>query len=120
MDCGTAVNPNLITQQMQSAIVFGLTAALYGEITVEKGRVQQSNSHNLRALRIFACPAISVEVMPSSAHPEGVGEPGTPLIAPAVANAAFCIDSTAPAQPTTAIGLSHGVQQLQWPQRMKP
>ena len=73
------------------AIVFGLSAALHGGITLDKGRVQQSNFHDQPVLRIDACPAIEVALMPSSAHPEGAGEPGVPPIAPAVANAVFAL-----------------------------
>ena len=91
IDCGTAVNPNGIAQQMESAIVFGLTAALYGEITLDKGQVQQTNFHQQRLLRGSECPAIETEIIASSAPPEGVGEPGTPPIAPAVANALFAL-----------------------------
>jgi isoquinoline 1-oxidoreductase beta subunit len=91
IDCGTAVNPGLIRQQMESGIVFGLSAALYGHIDIENGRVRQSNFHDARALRIDACPAISTDIIASTAHPEGVGEPGTPPIAPAVANALFAL-----------------------------
>ncbi len=89
IDCGTPVNPNLIAQQLESAVVFGLSAALYGAVTVEGGQVQQSNFHDLPALRMGACPEIEAHIMPSTAHPEGVGEPGLPPIAPAVANAVF-------------------------------
>ena len=91
IDCGTPVNPNLIRQQLESAVVFGLSAALYGTLTIERGRVQQSNFHDVPALRIDACPAIETDIIASSAHPEGVGEPGTPPIAPAVANAIFVL-----------------------------
>ncbi len=91
VDCGTPINPNHIAQQMESAVVFGLSAALYGQITIEKGRVQQSNFHDYPSLRIDACPVIQTHVMPSTAHPEGVGEPGLPPIAPAVANALFAL-----------------------------
>jgi isoquinoline 1-oxidoreductase beta subunit len=91
IDCGLAVNPNLIKQQMESGIVFGLSAALYGDISIAKGQVQQSNFHDYRVLRIDECPAIETEIIASSAHPEGVGEPGTPPIAPAVANALFAL-----------------------------
>jgi isoquinoline 1-oxidoreductase subunit beta len=87
VDCGTPVNPNLIAQQMESGIVFGLGAALYGDITIDKGRVVQSNFHDYPSLRLDACPQIEVHIVPSTAHPEGIGEPGTPPIAPAVANA---------------------------------
>jgi len=91
IDCGTPVNPNLIRQQMESAVIFGLSAALYSEIHVVNGQVQQSNFHDYPVLRIPECPIIETEIMPSQAHPEGVGEPGTPPIAPAVANALFAL-----------------------------
>ena len=90
-DCGTVVNPAGVAQQMEGAIVFGLSAALHGGITLDKGRVQQSNFHDQPVLRIDACPAIEVALMPSSEHPEGAGEPGVPPIAPAVANAVFAL-----------------------------
>ncbi len=91
VDCGTPVNPKLIRQQAESGIVFGLTAALYGQVTVEKGRVLQSNFHDLPLLRMADCPRIECEVMPSTETPEGMGEPATPPIAPAVANALFAL-----------------------------
>jgi isoquinoline 1-oxidoreductase subunit beta len=91
IDCGTAVNPNLVRQQMESAIVFGLSAALHGGISIDKGRVQQSNFHDQPVLRMAACPVVETVIMPSTVHPEGVGEPGTPPIAPAVANAVFAL-----------------------------
>ena len=91
IDCGTPVNPNLIRQQLESAIVFGLSAALYGQITVDKGQVQQSNFHDQAVLRIDACPVIVTDIIASTAVPQGVGEPGTPPIAPAVANAVFAL-----------------------------
>lgn len=91
IDCGTPVNPNLIRQQMESAVIFGLSAALYGDVTIVNGQVQQSNFHDYPVLRIDACPVIETEIMPSQAPPEGVGEPGTPPIAPAVANALFAL-----------------------------
>ena len=91
IDCGTAVNPNGIRQQMESAIVFGLTAALHGEITLENGQVQQTNFHQQALLRFADCPVIQTEIIASTEPPEGVGEPGTPPIAPAVANAVFAL-----------------------------
>lgn len=91
IDCGTAVNPGLIRQQMESAIVFGLSAALHGGVTVEQGRVKQSNFHDQPLLRIDACPQIETDIIASGEPPEGVGEPGTPPIAPAVANALFVL-----------------------------
>jgi len=91
IDCGTAVNPAGVVQQMESGIVFGLSAALYGQITLDKGRVLQTNFHDQPVLRLDACPAIEVIVMPSAAPPQGVGEPGVPPIAPAMANAIFAL-----------------------------
>ncbi|KNZ34562.1 MAG: acylaldehyde oxidase [Methylibium sp. NZG] len=91
IDCGLAVNPGLIRQQMESGIVFGLGAALYGRIDIAGGQVQQSNYHDVPMLRFDECPVIETHIMPSTAHPEGVGEPGTPPIAPAVANALFAL-----------------------------
>ncbi len=91
IDCGTAVNPSGIAQQMDSGVVFGLTAALYGEITLDKGQVQQSNFHQQPLLRGADCPLIETHIIASTEPPEGVGEPGTPPIAPAVANALFTL-----------------------------
>jgi isoquinoline 1-oxidoreductase beta subunit len=87
--CGLAVNPLNVENQIQSSIAFGLTAALYGEITLEEGRVQQSNFHDYRLLRLQDMPALEVYIVPSEEPPTGVGEPGVPPIAPAVANAVF-------------------------------
>ncbi len=76
---------------MESAIVYGLSAALRGEITVANGQVQQSNFHDYAPLRIDECPEIETEIIASEERPGGVGEPGTPPIAPAVANAVFAL-----------------------------
>jgi isoquinoline 1-oxidoreductase beta subunit len=89
IDCGMHVNPSTIEAQMQSGIVFGLTAALKGAITIENGRVTQSNFHDYQMLRIAEMPVVEVHIMPSNEAPGGVGEPGTPPIAPAVCNAIF-------------------------------
>ena len=89
IDCGMVVNPDTIVAQMESGIVFGLTAALKGEITIQGGRVVQSNFHDYPLLRLDEMPEIEVHIVKSSEHPGGVGEPGTPPIAPAVANAVF-------------------------------
>ncbi|MDL1862214.1 xanthine dehydrogenase family protein molybdopterin-binding subunit, partial [Betaproteobacteria bacterium PRO7] len=89
IDCGTAVNPLGVEAQVQSAMVFGLSAALYGKITLKNGEVEQTNFHQYPVLRIDEMPEISVHIVPSNAPPTGVGEPGTPPIAPAVANAVF-------------------------------
>ena len=91
VDCGTPVNPNHIAQQMEGAVVYGLSAALYGQITLDKGRVVQSNFHDYPALRMNACPVIETHIVPSAEHPEGVGEPGTPPVAPALASALFAL-----------------------------
>ena len=87
IDCGTAVNPLTIEAQVQSAMVFGLSAALYGKITLADGRVEQGNFTDYPVLRFDEMPQMSVHIVPSAAAPTGVGEPGTPPIAPAVANA---------------------------------
>ncbi len=89
VDCGQAVNPAGIEQQIQSGIVFGLSAALKGAITIDKGRVQQDNFHQYDVLRIDEMPVVEVHLVPSQAAPGGIGEASTPGIAPAVANAIF-------------------------------
>jgi isoquinoline 1-oxidoreductase beta subunit len=89
IDCGRYVNPETIEAQMQSGVVFGLTAALKGAITIDKGRVQQSNFHDYEMLRIDEMPVVEVHIVPSQEPSGGVGEPGTPPIAPAVVNAIF-------------------------------
>ncbi len=89
IDCGLAVNPEGVRQQVESAIAFGLSAALHDEITLRDGRVQQSNFHDYRTLRLPEMPEIEVVILQGGSHPEGVGEPGTPPIAPAVANAVY-------------------------------
>lgn len=87
IDCGVAVMPDMVRAQMESGIIFGLSAALYGEISLSEGVVDQNNFHDYRPLRIDECPQIEVHILPSAHPPSGVGEPGTPPIAPAVANA---------------------------------
>ena len=89
IDCGLAVNPEGVRLQVESAIALGLSAALNDEITLRDGRVQQSNFHNYRTLRLTEMPMVDVVILQGGEHPEGVGEPGTPPIAPAVANAVF-------------------------------
>ena len=85
------VNPNLIRQQMESAIVFGLSTALQDEITLVNGQVQQKNFTDFPVVRIDDCPVIDTDIMPSQMHPQGVGEAGVPPVAPAVANAVFTL-----------------------------
>ena len=89
VDCGRTVNPDTVKAQLEGGIIFGLTAALKTEITLEKGRVQQRNFNDYPMLRMFESPAIEVYIVPSAEHPTGVGEPGVPPVAPAVANAIF-------------------------------
>jgi isoquinoline 1-oxidoreductase subunit beta len=87
IDCGVAVNPEAVRAQMESGISFGLGAALYSELTFKDGRVQQSNFHDYRVLRLDEMPVVEVHIVPSTEKMGGVGEPGVPPIAPAVANA---------------------------------
>jgi isoquinoline 1-oxidoreductase subunit beta len=87
VDCGIAVNPDIIRAQMEGGIGFGLSAALHGAITLKDGIVEQTNFHQYPPLRINEMPAVEVHIVPSTENPTGVGEPGTPVIAPAVANA---------------------------------
>jgi len=87
VDCGIAVNPDVIRAQMEGGIGFGLSAALYGKITLANGAIEQSNFHDYPMLRFTEMPRIEVHIVPSAEKPTGVGEPGTPVIAPALANA---------------------------------
>jgi isoquinoline 1-oxidoreductase subunit beta len=89
VDCGTVVNPDTVEAQVQGAIIFGITAALYGEITLKGGRVEQGNFDTYQMLRINEAPVIEVHIVQSSEPPGGMGEPGTSAIVPAVANAIF-------------------------------
>jgi isoquinoline 1-oxidoreductase beta subunit len=85
VDCGVAVNPNVVRAQMEGGIGYGLGAILYDEVVLEDGKPQQTNFHNYRSLRIDEMPEVEVQVLESDADPTGVGEPGTPPIGPAVA-----------------------------------
>jgi isoquinoline 1-oxidoreductase subunit beta len=89
VDCSTVVNPDTVKAQMESGIIFGITAALFGEITLKDGRVEQSNFHNYRVLRINEAPVIDAYLVKSTEAPGGIGEPGTSAVFPAVANAIF-------------------------------
>ena len=89
VDCGSVVNPGIVKRQMESAIVFGLSAALYGEITFKDGKVEQSNFHDYPVLRMNQMPKVEVHIVSSTEAPGGVGEPGLPPLAPAVANAVY-------------------------------
>jgi isoquinoline 1-oxidoreductase beta subunit len=88
-DLGRMVNPDTVEAQIQSSIVFGLTAALFGEITVDKGRIQETNFDRYRLMRMNEAPVIDITLVQSSEKPGGIGEPATALIGPAVANAVF-------------------------------
>jgi isoquinoline 1-oxidoreductase beta subunit len=92
LDCGVAVNPNIIAMQMESGIGYGLSAALTGAVTLKDGKVEQGNFDDYPVLRINEMPAVEVHIVPSQAKPSGVGEPGTPVIAPALANALASLD----------------------------
>jgi len=102
VDCGVAVNPNIIAMQMESGIGFGLSAALSGAITLKDGIVEQSNFHDYPVLRMNQMPKIEVFIVPSKEKPTGVGEPGTPVIAPALANAILALQG----KPVRALPMS--------------
>jgi isoquinoline 1-oxidoreductase beta subunit len=89
VDCGTVVNPDTVQAQIQSAVVFGITAALYGEITLKDGRVEQTNFDTYQILRMNEAPNVEVHIVQSQELPGGMGEAGTSAIVPAVANAIF-------------------------------
>jgi isoquinoline 1-oxidoreductase subunit beta len=89
IDCGVPVNPDGIAQQLEGSVIFGLSAALYGEISIEKAAVQQSNFHDYPLLRNVEAPQVHTVILPSTQVPGGVGEPAVPLVAPALANAVF-------------------------------
>ena len=88
VDCGVAINPNIIRAQMEGGIGYGLGAVLFDEVTLGKGgKIMQSNFHDYRSIRINEMPDVEVEIIASTAAPSGVGEPGVPPVGPAVANA---------------------------------
>jgi len=89
LDCGGVVNPDIVEAQIEGAVIFGLTAALYGEITIENGRVRQSNFHDYPLITMIDAPLVKTTIIKSDARPSGVGEIGVPPIAPAVTNAIF-------------------------------
>jgi isoquinoline 1-oxidoreductase/isoquinoline 1-oxidoreductase beta subunit len=87
IDCGRVINPNIVRAQVESAVIFGLTAALKSKINFDKGRVVEGNFNEYQLLRMYESPEIETHILPSEEPPTGVGEPGVPPIAPAVANA---------------------------------
>jgi isoquinoline 1-oxidoreductase beta subunit len=99
IDCGIAVSPDQIAAQMEGGTCFGLAAALSGGITLKDGVVQQRNFDTYRVLRMNEAPVVETYIVPSTAKPTGVGEPGVPVIAPAVANALLTLTG----KPTTSL-----------------
>jgi len=95
VDTGIAVNPDTIVAQLEGGLIFGLTAALYGEITIDKGRVRQSNFHDYRMLRIDQTPKIEVHVIKSGEAPGGIGETGVTAGPPALRNAIYAATGVA-------------------------
>ncbi|WP_228301014.1 xanthine dehydrogenase family protein molybdopterin-binding subunit [Marinobacter lipolyticus] len=91
VDCGQVVNPAIVRDQIEGGIIFGLTAALHGEITLENGAVQQSNFHDYALMRNYELPSVEVDVVDSTEPPTGVGEPGVPPVLPALGNALFAL-----------------------------
>jgi len=104
IDCGTAISPDQIAAQMEGGTCFGLSAALFGAVTLKDGHVEQSNFDAYRVLRNSEAPTVETYIVPSAAAPSGVGEPGTPVIAPAVANALLAMSG----KPTTALPFVRG------------
>jgi len=106
VDCGIAINPDIVRAQMEGGVGFGLGAALHGAITLKDGVVEQSNFHDYKVLRFAEMPKVEVHIVPSMDPPKGVGEPGVPPIAPAVANAVFAATGrrirSLPILPTTS------------------
>jgi isoquinoline 1-oxidoreductase subunit beta len=110
VDCGAVVNPDTVEAQIQSAVMFGITAALYGEITLKNGRVAQTNFDSYQILRVDEAPVVEVHIVRNNEPPGGMGEAGTSAIVPAVANAIFAatgkrlrkmpVDTNALKQPT--------------------
>jgi isoquinoline 1-oxidoreductase subunit beta len=95
VDTGIAVNPDTVVAQLQAGLIFGLTAALYGEITIDRGRIQQSNFNNYRMLRIDQAPKIEVHVIKSGEAPGGIGETGATAGPPALRNAVYAATGVA-------------------------
>jgi isoquinoline 1-oxidoreductase subunit beta len=89
VDCGVMVNPDTVRAQMESGIIFGLSAVLYGEITLKDGRIEQSNFNDYRVLRINETPQLEVHLVKSAEAPGGIGEPGTSCLMPALTNAVY-------------------------------
>ncbi|HQN50085.1 MAG TPA: molybdopterin-dependent oxidoreductase, partial [Phenylobacterium sp.] len=95
VDCGVAIAPDQIASQMEGGICYGLSAALFGKVTLKDGVVEQTNFDTYRVLRNSEAPTVETYIVPSGNAPSGVGEPGTPVIAPAVANAILALNGQA-------------------------
>jgi isoquinoline 1-oxidoreductase beta subunit len=91
VDCGQVINPGIIRQQMEGGVVFALSAALYGQITLRNGRIEQGNFDDYRVVRIGEMPQVDVAIVQSDERPTGVGETAVPPLAPAIANALFAL-----------------------------
>jgi isoquinoline 1-oxidoreductase beta subunit len=91
IDCGTVINPNTVAQQMESSVVFGLSAALYGRIDIKAGEVQQNNFPSYPMVQLAQAPFVQTWMVSSTRAPSGVGEPGLPPLAPALGNALFAL-----------------------------
>lgn len=102
VDCGVAVNPNIVAMQMESGIAYGLSAAEMGAITIKDGQVEQSNFHQYLPLRMNQMPPVEVHIVRSTEKPTGVGEPGVPPIIPALCNAVRALTG----QPQRSLPLS--------------
>jgi isoquinoline 1-oxidoreductase beta subunit len=89
VDCGSVVNPDTVVAQVQGAVIFGISAVLFGEVTLKDGRIEQSNFNTYRVLRMNEAPTIEVHIVRNTEPPGGMGEPGTSAIVPAVTNAIF-------------------------------
>lgn len=94
LDCGVVVNPDTVQAQVQSAVIFGISGALYGDVTFKDGRVEQTNFHDYRVLRMHETPVIETYIVSSSEAPGGMGEPGTSALMPALANAVYAATGT--------------------------
>jgi isoquinoline 1-oxidoreductase beta subunit len=89
IDCGQTVNPRIVESQLESGIVYGLSAVLWGDVTVQAGRVRERNFNGYRVLRLNEMPQLDVHIITSDAVPGGIGETAVPLVAPAICNAIF-------------------------------
>ena len=88
-DCGTVVNRDTVVAQLEGAAIFGMSLTYYGDISMEQGKVQQSNYHDYQMLRIHEAPKVHIEIVENGDIPTGIGEPGVPVIAPAIINAIY-------------------------------